>query len=66
MKARKVPGLDVHDCDVMLPRAAGIEALQALLHDRRERHFRHFHDLLQAQASEGVWAALERAVRAGP
>lgn len=53
---------EIHDCDVMLPRAAGIESLEDLLRSRRERCFRRFHDLLQAQASEGIWAALERSL----
>jgi CHAD domain-containing protein len=50
---------EIHDCDVMLPGAAGIESLETLLRTRRELLFRRFHDLMQAQASTGVWAALE-------
>ena len=59
--ARELQGIlgDIHDCDVMLPRAAGIESLETLLRTRRELLFRRFHDLLQAQASQGIWAALE-------
>jgi CHAD domain-containing protein len=53
---------DIHDCDVMLPRADGIEALQALLRTRRELLFRRFHDFWQAEASKGTWAALERSL----
>jgi|ERR1044072_5110315 CHAD domain-containing protein len=60
--ARELQGVlgEIHDCDVMLPRATGIESLQMLLRTRRELLFRRFHDLVQAQASEGIWAALER------
>ncbi len=53
---------EIHDCDVMLPRAKGIESLQALLRTRRELLFRRFHDLWQAEASKGTWAALERSL----
>jgi CHAD domain-containing protein len=62
--ARELQGVlgDIHDCDVMLPRAEGIESLEALLRARREQLFRTFHDLVQAQASEGTWATLERAL----
>jgi CHAD domain-containing protein len=50
---------DIHDCDVMLPRVEGIPSLTALLHARRGQLFRDFHDLWQAEASRGTWAALE-------
>jgi CHAD domain-containing protein len=62
--ARKLQGVlgDIHDCDVLLPRVEEIESLEALLRTRRELLFRRFHDLVQAQASEGTWAALERAL----
>lgn len=46
---------DIHDCDVMLSRAAGIESLTALLHARRELLSQHFRELWQAQAESGVW-----------
>ena len=51
---------DIHDCDVMLPRVEGIPSLTTLLSARREQLFRDFHDLWQAEASRGTWAALER------
>jgi CHAD domain-containing protein len=51
---------DIHDCDVMLPRVEGITSLTTLLRARREQLFRDFHDLWQAEASRGTWAALER------
>lgn len=62
--ARDLQGVlgDIHDCDVMLPRADGIESLQALLRARRERLFDRFHGLLQTEASKGTWAALERSL----
>ena len=53
---------EIHDCDVMLPRAEGIESLATLLRTRRELLFRRFHDLWQAEASKGTWVALERAL----
>ncbi len=53
---------DLHDCDLMLPKAEAIESLSATLRDRRERLFHGFVALWQAEASEGTWAALERAV----
>ena len=53
---------DIHDCDVMLPRVEEIPALRALLRARREQMFRDFHDLWQAAASRGTWAALERSL----
>jgi CHAD domain-containing protein len=54
--ARELQGVlgEIHDCDVMLPRAAGIESLETLLRTRRELLFRRFSDLLQAQASKGT------------
>ena len=53
---------DIHDCDVMLPRAWGIESLRDLLRSRRELLFGRFNDLWQAEAKKGTWAALERAL----
>lgn len=53
---------DLHDCDLMLPRVEQIESLAAEVSDRRERRFRAFVALWQAEASKGTWAALERAL----
>ena len=50
---------DLHDCDLMLPKAAGIESLASALKARRERLFREFVELWQAEVSKGTWAALE-------
>jgi CHAD domain-containing protein len=62
--ARELQGVlgDIHDCDVMLPRAEGIASLTSLLEARRERLFRRFQTLWQAEAARGTWAALERAL----
>jgi CHAD domain-containing protein len=53
---------EIHDCDVMLPRAWGIESLRELLRERRDRLFREFAELWREQADEGTWADLERAL----
>jgi CHAD domain-containing protein len=60
--AKELQGVlgDIHDCDVMLPRAAGIESLQALLRNRRELLFHRFRALWWAEERKGTWAALER------
>jgi CHAD domain-containing protein len=36
---------EMHDCDVMLPRVAGIESVEAPLHARRELLFARFREL---------------------
>jgi CHAD domain-containing protein len=51
---------EIHDCDVMLPRVEGSPTLTTLLRARRVQLFGDFHDLWQAEASRGTWAALER------
>jgi CHAD domain-containing protein len=45
--AKQLQGVlgEIHDCDVMLGRAEGIESLCALLRTRRELLFRQFKDL---------------------
>jgi CHAD domain-containing protein len=53
---------DIHDCDVMLPRAEGIESLQSLLRSRRELLFGSFRDRWRGEADAGTWSALERAL----
>jgi CHAD domain-containing protein len=53
---------EIHDCDVMLPRAAGIVSLEALLHTRRELLFRRFGESWEAEARKGTWASLEHAL----
>lgn len=53
---------DLHDCDLMLPRVEHIPSLAGALRKRRERFFRAFVELWQAEASKGTWATLERAL----
>jgi CHAD domain-containing protein len=53
---------DLHDCDVLLPRAAGIEALELDLRERREALFQRFRELWQAGAELRTLTALERAL----
>jgi CHAD domain-containing protein len=62
--ARELQGVlgEIHDCDVMIPHAEGVESLRALLRTRRELLHRRFRDLWQAEASKGTWAALERSL----
>jgi len=49
----------IHDCDVALPRAKGIEALEVQLRVRREQLFRRFCGVWQLEVGRGTWAALE-------
>jgi CHAD domain-containing protein len=60
--AKRLQGVlgDVHDCDVMLPRAGDIESLRDLLRARRELLYRRFAELWRDEAD--AWAALERAL----
>jgi CHAD domain-containing protein len=51
---------DIHDCDVMLPRAWGIESMRERLRERRERLFGEFTELWRESAH--TWAALEQAI----
>jgi CHAD domain-containing protein len=64
--ARRLQGVlgEIHDCDVMLPRAWGVESLRDLLRGRRELLFRQFSDLWRGEAERGTWAALERSLQA--
>jgi CHAD domain-containing protein len=45
--AKQLQGVlgEIHDCDVMLPRVAGIESVEALLRTRRELLFARFREL---------------------
>jgi CHAD domain-containing protein len=49
---------DLHDCDLMLDKVEGIDSVEVVLRSRRERLFREFVELWQAEASKGTWAAL--------
>ena len=62
--AKRLQGVlgDIHDCDVMLPRAWGIESLRDLLRTRRELLFRRFLELWGEEAASGTWTALARAL----
>jgi CHAD domain-containing protein len=64
--ARRLQGVlgEIHDCDVMLARVAGIGSLVQLLRTRRELLFRQLGELWQAEEEAGTWAALERSVQA--
>lgn len=59
--AKRLQGVlgDLHDCDLMLPKAERIPSLANLLRERHERLFREFVALWQVEASKGTWAALE-------
>lgn len=62
--ARELQGVlgDIHDCDVMLPRAAEIESLREVLRTRRELLFRRFGELWREHEQAGTWVALERSL----
>jgi CHAD domain-containing protein len=63
--AKELQGVlgEIHDCDVMLPNAAGIDSLRALLQTRRELLFQRFRQLWLETSDRGTWAALERALQ---
>jgi CHAD domain-containing protein len=62
--ARDLQGLlgEIHDCDVMAPRAGRIESLNDFLCARRELLFDRFAELWAQQRRAGVWTALERSL----
>lgn len=64
--AKRLQGVlgDLHDCDVMLPLAAGIESLETHLKSRRDRHFEQFEDLWRVTGENGTLDALEHRLRA--
>jgi CHAD domain-containing protein len=49
---------EIHDCDVMLPRAEGIESLRQLLFTRRELLFRQFSDLWRGSLDDHTFSLL--------
>jgi CHAD domain-containing protein len=53
---------EIHDCDVMLPGAEGIDSLRQLLRTRRELLFRRFVELWTTESERGTWSALRRAL----
>jgi CHAD domain-containing protein len=62
--AKELQGIlgEIHDCDVMLPSADGVESLLVLLRTRRELLFRRFRELWLAESEAGTWLALERSL----
>ena len=52
--AKELQGVlgEIHDCDVMLPRVAGVESVEALLRTRRELLFARFRELWLADATQ--------------
>jgi CHAD domain-containing protein len=60
--AKRLQGVlgEIHDCDVMLPRAEGIESLCDLLRTRRELLFQRFAELWREECERGTWDALGR------
>jgi CHAD domain-containing protein len=53
---------EIHDCDVLLPRAVGIESLESRLRARREGLFESFRELWQSQRETGTWSELSRSL----
>jgi len=53
---------EIHDCDVMLPRAWGIESLRERLRARREQLFNEFTELWRETTDGDTWAELERSL----
>lgn len=49
---------DIHDCDVMGPKAEGIESVEALLRTRRELLHARFRDLWTAEGAREVFERL--------
>ena len=45
---------EIHDCDVMLPKVAGIGSLEALLRTRRELLYARFNELWRAEETEAA------------
>jgi CHAD domain-containing protein len=64
--AKELQGVlgEIHDCDVMLPSATGIESLRTLLRTRRELLFQRFRQLWLEESERGTWSALELSLRA--
>jgi CHAD domain-containing protein len=63
--AKQLQGVlgELHDCDVMLPGAAGMASLRALLQTRRELLFQRFRQLWLAESDRGTWSALQHSLR---
>jgi CHAD domain-containing protein len=63
--AKEMQGVlgEIHDCDVMLPSAAGVDSLLTFLQTRRELLFQRFRELWIAEFERGTWSALERSLQ---
>jgi CHAD domain-containing protein len=53
---------EIHDCDVMLPKVAGIGSLEALLRTRRELLYARFVELWGAEETQDGFTRLSRAL----
>jgi CHAD domain-containing protein len=62
--ARELQGVlgEIHDCDVMLAKVAGIGSLESLLRTRRELLYARFCDLWRAEETEKAFSRLSRAL----
>lgn len=62
--ARDLQGVlgEVHDCDLMLPKVAGIPSLEALLHTRRELLHGRFRELWSDPEAQEALSRLSRAL----
>jgi CHAD domain-containing protein len=62
--ARELQGVlgEIHDCDVMLPSARGIESLEGLLRTRRELLHARFRELWGGAEAEQALSRLSRAL----
>jgi CHAD domain-containing protein len=53
---------EIHDCDVLLPKVAGIGSLEALLRTRRELLYARFCEMWRADETEDAFSRLSRAL----
>jgi CHAD domain-containing protein len=62
--AKELQGVlgEIHDCDVMLPRVAGIGSLESLLRTRRELLYARFVELWGAEETQDGFTRLSRAL----
>jgi CHAD domain-containing protein len=62
--AKELQGVlgEIHDCDVMLPKVAGIGSLETLLRTRRELLYARFVELWGAEETQSAFEELGRVV----
>jgi CHAD domain-containing protein len=62
--AKELQGVlgEIHDCDVMLPKVAGIASLEALLRTRRELLYARFVALWKSEEVQDSFSRLSRAL----